>query len=76
MSWNQVFIPLCYRYFLLNQKKNVGVKYVYQKYQVRNEKKEMALKWRFQFSFSLVTVFKNSHKQTQKIFKQNTLSCA
>ena len=28
--------------------KNVGVKYVYQKYQVRNEKKEMALKWRFQ----------------------------
>ena len=27
-------------------------------------------------SFSLVTVFKNSHKQTQKIFKQNTLSCA
>ena len=33
--------------FLSQFKKNVGVKYVYQKYQVRNEKKEMALKWRF-----------------------------
>ena len=21
MSWNQVFLPLCYRYFLLDQKK-------------------------------------------------------
>ena len=47
MSWNQVFVPLSYRYFLLNQQKNVVVKYIYQKYQVRNEKK-MALKWRFQ----------------------------
>ena len=27
--------------------KNVGVKYVYQKYQVPERKKEMALKWRF-----------------------------
>ena len=43
MSWNQIFIPLCYRHFLLNQKKNVGVKCVYQKYQIQNEKKEMAL---------------------------------
>ena len=59
MSWNQVFIPLCYRYFLLNQKKNVGMKYVYQKYQVRNEKKEMALKWRLQFFVQPGNSFEN-----------------
>ena len=46
MSWNQVFIPLCYL-FPPQSEKSVGVKYVYQKYLVRNEKKEMALKWRF-----------------------------
>ena len=34
--------------FPSQSEKNVGVKYVYQKYQVRNEKKKKALKWRFQ----------------------------
>ena len=33
--------------FPFQSEKNVGVKYVYQKHQVRNEKKK-ALKWRFQ----------------------------
>ena len=34
-SWDQALIPVCYQYLLLNQKKNVCVKYVYQKYQVQ-----------------------------------------
>ena len=45
MSWNQVTALLST--FPPHQKKNVSVKYIYQEYQVRNEKKEMALKSRF-----------------------------
>ena len=71
MSWNQVFIPLCYRYFLLNQKKR---RYEICISQISGPgmKKEMALKWRFQSFVQPANSFQkftqtNSKKYSNKI---------
>ena len=74
MLWNQVFIPLCYRYFLLNQKKRRCEICILETLGPEIKKRngiEMALP----ILFNQVTVFKNSHKQTQKIFQKYALSC-
>ena len=46
--------------------KNVGVIYVYQKYQIRNLKKEMALKWRFRSFFQPGNSFQTFTKTNLK----------